>query len=393
MIIGVIRETFPGEKRVALTPSSIPALMKAGFEIFVEINSGEAAGFPDHLFQEKGATIVKEHDMIFSACSIIVHVHPFVAYTNAVESDVLLFHKDQILVSMLDPFSSPQVVKRLAEREVISFALELMPRITRGQSMDVLSSMATIAGYKAVLLAADALPKIFPMLMTAAGTITPAHVFVIGAGVAGLQAIATAHRLGANVYAYDVRPAVKEQVESLGAKFVELPLEVHNAEEKSGYAKQMDENFYRKQREHMTKVVAETDVIITTAAIPGKKAPVLLTEAMINGMKPGSVIVDLAADSGGNCALTRPGETYVRNGVTIIGPLNLPATVPNHASQMYANNLTNFLLYLMKGRMPEFDETDEIIRETMVTRGGIIVNPRVRSSVDVVATSKSGEAA
>ncbi len=389
MIIGVIRETFPGEKRVALTPASISVLRKAGFEIFIETNAGDAAGFPDNLYQEKGATIVKEHDMIFSACSIILHVHPFVSYPNTVESDLLLFHQDHILLSLLDPLSSPEVVRHLAERGITSFALELMPRITRAQSMDVLSSMATIAGYKAVILAADVLPKIFPMLMTAAGTIAPARVFVVGAGVAGLQAIATAHRLGAIVYAYDVRPGVKEQVESLGAKFVELPLEVHDAEEKTGYAKQMDETFYRKQREHMAKVVSETDVIITTAAIPGKKAPILITEAMINSMKPGSVIVDLAADSGGNCSLTRPGETYVKNGISIMGPLNLPASVPNHASQMYANNISNFLLYLLKGGMAKFDETDEIIRETMVTRSGTIVNPRVRLLMGLSSTEKN----
>jgi NAD(P) transhydrogenase subunit alpha len=258
--------------------------------------------------------------------------------------------------------------------------MELMPRITRAQSMDALSSMATIAGYKAVLIAASTLPRMFPMLMTAAGTITPARVFVVGAGVAGLQAISSARRLGAKVEAYDVRPAVKEQVQSLGAKFVELPLETGQAEDKGGYATAQDESFYRRQREMMARVVASSDVVITTAAIPGRKSPVLVTAQMVTGMAPGSVIVDLAAERGGNCELTRPDEIVVEHGVTIIGPTNLPATVPYHASQMYAKNITTFLLHLVKSGALVVNPEDEITRETLVTSGGEVMHPRARQA-------------
>ncbi len=278
---------------------------------------------------------------------------------------------------MADPLAMPDQARALAERGVTLFALELIPRTTKAQSMDVLSSMATIAGYRAVLLAATALPKMFPMLTTAAGTLTPAKVFVVGAGVAGLQAIASARRLGAVVSAYDVRPAVKEQVQSLGAKFVEMGLETGGAQAAGGYAKAMDEEFYRQQREMMKRVVAENDVVITTAAIPGKKAPTLVTAEMVAGMAPGSVLVDLAAERGGNCELTRPGETVVSGGVTILGPANLPADIPNHASQMFAKNVATLLLYLVKDGQLRIDADDEIVRETLVARDGRIVHPRV----------------
>jgi NAD(P) transhydrogenase subunit alpha len=270
---------------------------------------------------------------------------------------------------------------------VTLFALELMPRISRAQSMDVLSSQATIAGYKAVLLAAGSLPKIFPMLMTAAGTITPARVLIIGAGVAGLQAIATARRLGAVVEAYDVRPAVKDEVESLGARFVELPLQPGDAQDASGYAKALGEGFYRRQRELLTRVVAGSDAVITTALIPGKPAPVLVTEDMVAGMAPGSVIVDLAAEQGGNCASTEPGETVVVHGVTIHGPTNLPATVAQHASQMYAKNVTTFLLHLVKEGELVMDPEDRIATETLVARGGDLVHPKVREAFGLVPLS------
>jgi NAD(P) transhydrogenase subunit alpha len=269
----------------------------------------------------------------------------------------------------------------LAGRGVTAFSMELMPRITRAQSMDALSSMATVAGYKAVLIAASELPRMFPMLMTAAGTLAPAHVFVVGAGVAGLQAIASSKRLGAKVEAYDVRPAVKDQIQSLGAKFVELPIEAAEAEDKGGYAKAQDESFYRRQREMMTKVVAASDVVITTAAVPGKKAPVLITAEMVAGMQPGSIIVDLAAERGGNCELTQPGQRLVSNGVVILGPTNLASTVPYHASQMYAKNVTTFLTYLIKDGKIQTGAEDEIVRETLVTHGGQIVSPRVREAL------------
>jgi NAD(P) transhydrogenase subunit alpha len=292
----------------------------------------------------------------------------------------------QVIVGMADPLGAPEAVNALAARRVSAFALELIPRITRAQSMDVLSSMATIAGYKAVLMAADALPRMFPLLTTAAGTITPAHVLIVGAGVAGLQAIATSRKLGAVVEAYDVRPAVKEQVQSLGAKFVELQLETSQAEDKGGYAKAQDETFYQRQREAMTRVVASNDVVITTAVVPGKKAPVLITADMVRAMAPGSVVVDLAAERGGNCELTRPDEAVVEKGVTILGPTNLPSTVPYHASQMYAKNISTFLLHLIKDGSVKPDPLDEIARDTLLTADGEVVNSRVRELLGLPAT-------
>jgi NAD(P) transhydrogenase subunit alpha len=293
------------------------------------------------------------------------------------------------VVGFLDPLGSPNGVKALAERGATAFSVEMLPRITRAQSMDALSSTATVVGYKAVLLAAAALPRMMPMLMTAAGTVAPARAFVIGAGVAGLQAIATAKRLGAIVEAYDVRPAVKEQIESLGGKFVELPLETGDAEDKGGYARAQDESFYRRQRELLQKVVAESDIVISAAAVPGKQAPVLVTEEMVGGMKPGSVIVDLAAEQGGNCAASSPGETVTRHGVTVMAPLNLAATIPYHASQLYARNLANFVVNLVEDGEPRLDKDDEIVRDSMITRGGDVVHPRVREALGLAAASPS----
>ncbi len=296
-------------------------------------------------------------------------------------ADLALTRPGQTLIAFLDPLGEPALAAALAARGVTALAMELMPRITRAQSMDALSSMATVAGYKAVLLAASHLPRMFPMLTTAAGTIKPARVFVVGAGVAGLQAISTARRLGAPVEAYDVRPAAKEQVQSVGAKFVELPLEAGDAEDKGGYAKAQDESFYRRQREMMAKVVAGSDVVITTAAIPGKRSPVLVTGEMVKGMAPGSVIVDLAAERGGNCELTRADEIVVAHGVTILGPTNLPSTVPYHASQMYGRNITTFVTHLVKDGVLTLSADDEIARETLVTRDGQVVHERVKTLV------------
>jgi len=391
MRVGVAKETFPGERRVALVPAVIPALTRAGFEVLFEKGAGDSAGFPDSMFQEKGARIFEKRSEVFDPADTILRVLSLGANPEAGASELDLFHEDQIVIGFLDPFSYPELVRKLAERKIIAFAMELIPRIARAQNMDALSSMATITGYKAVLLAAEALPKMFPMLITAAGTVAPARVFVVGAGVAGLQAIATARRLGAVVYSYDIRPAVKEQVESLGAKFVELPLEIKGAEDKTGYARAMDEEFHRKQRELMARVVAENDVVITTAAVPGKRAPVLITEEMVKGMKPGSLIIDVAADRGGNCELTRPGETVMKYSVTIMGPLNLPSTVPYDASQMYARNISNFLLHLFKDGKPRFDEGDEIIRETILTRHGEIVNTRLREILGLAPTVERGK--
>ena len=385
MIVGVPRESYPGERRVALVPAVVPSLTRAGLEVVVEAGAGDAAGFPDAAYQERGARLVASRGEIFAAADVLLQVRALGANPEAGRADLSLLRPGQVVVGFHEPLLALSEARRLAETGAVAFALELLPRITRAQPMDALTSMATVAGYKAVILAAEALPRMFPMLMTAAGTITPARVFVVGAGVAGLQAIATARRLGAVVQAYDVRPAVKEQVESLGARFVELPLEA--AQERGGYAVAMDEAFYRRQRETMARVVAESDVVITTALVPGQRAPVLVSEEMVQRMAPGSVVVDVAAERGGNCELTRPGETVVAHGVTVIGPRDLPSTVPYHASQMYARNVVAFLLHLVKDGRLRLDEEDEIIRETMVTRDGQVVHPRVRELLGLASTT------
>ena len=378
MIVGVPRESFPGERRVALVPAALANLTKAGMEIVVEAGAGEEAGYPDSDYVARGAKIIPQRSEVFRVAEILVQVLGHGANDRNGSADLPLFHRDQILVGFLRPFGAMDSIKDLASRGVTSFSVELMPRTTRAQSMDALSSMATVAGYKAVLVAADALPKLFPMLTTAAGTITPARVLILGVGVAGLQAIATARRLGAVVSAYDLRPAVKEQVQSLGARFVELAIEAKDAQDARGYATAQDESFYRRQRELLGKVIAEQDVVITTAVIPGKKAPTLVTKEMVMGMAPGSVIVDLAAERGGNCELTHVGEKAVEHGVTIIGWVNLASSVPYHASQMYARNLTTFLTLLVKEGTLRLNLQDDIIRETLTTQGGEIVNARVR---------------
>jgi H+-translocating NAD(P) transhydrogenase subunit alpha len=378
VIVGVPKESFPGEQRVALVPLVIPNLAKAGLEVVVEAGAGAAAGFPDELFAEKGAKILSSRAEVFSKADIIVQVLCYGSNDRAGKADLPLLRRDQALVGFLRPLGSREIVQEIASAGVTSFSVELMPRSTRAQSMDALSSMATICGYKAVIIGADVLPKLFPMLTTAAGTITPARVLIIGAGVAGLQAIATARRLGAVVSAYDVRPAVKEQVQSLGGRFVELPIEAKGAQDARGYATAQDEAFYAKQRELLGKTVMESDVVITTAVVPGKRSPVLVTADMVRGMLPRSVIVDLAAERGGNCELTRPEETVIEHGVTIIGRINLASTVPYHASQMYARNLTSFLTHLVKDGKMNLNLEDEITRETLLTRGGEIVNARVR---------------
>ncbi len=387
MIVGVLRETYPGEHRVALVPAVLPSLKKGGMDVIVESKAGEQAGYPDSAYIEKGATIASSRAQVFEKADCVVQVRLLGANLTEGQSDLAGFRKGQMLIGMAEALTAPQSVQDLASREVMAFALELMPRITRAQSMDILSSMGTVAGYKAVLIAASSLPKMFPMLMTAAGTVTPAKVLIIGAGVAGLQAISVAKRLGAAVEAYDIRPAVKEQILSLGAKFVELPLEAGAAEDKGGYAKAQDETFYKKQRELLGKVIATSDVVISTAAVPGKKAPILITADMVGAMAPGSVIVDLAAERGGNCELTKPGQTVVVHGVTIHGPENLSSTVPFHASQMYAKNVATFLLHLVKKGEIQIDMNDEITKETLMTRNGEVVLPRIREVLGLPAQS------
>jgi len=378
MFVGVPRESFPGERRVALVPAVIPNLTKAGLEVVVEAGAGAAAGYPDADYSAKGAKIVSDRAEVFRAADILVQILAHGSNDKTGKADVPFFRSGQVLIGFLRPLGSIETIREIAAKGVTSFSVELMPRTTRAQSMDVLSSMGTICGYKAVVLAADTSPRIFPMLTTAAGTITPGRVFVIGAGVAGLQAIATARRLGAVASAYDLRPAAKEQVQSLGGRFVELPIEAKDAEDARGYARAQDETFYKRQRELLGKVVAESDVVISAAVIPGKKPPILVTKEMVASMAPGSVIVDLAGERGGNCELTRPGEIVVEHGVTIIGWFNLASTVPYHASQMYARNVSAFLLHLVKDGKLQLNMDDEIIRETMLTRGGEVVNARVR---------------
>lgn len=379
MVIGVPLEAAYGERRVSLVPSFVPILAKSGFEILIQKSAGNQAGFLDEAYKKAGAQFADEEEELFASSDIVVKVSD-----NPISPSLL--RPGQIILGLLNPLGSPKTVELYAKKEVTSFALELLPRITRAQSMDALSSMATIAGYKAVILAASALDKIHPMMITAAGTIAPARVFVIGAGVAGLQAIATARRLGAAVQAYDVRPAVKEQVESLGAKFVEMKLETEDSETSGGYAKEMGEEFYRRQREMMTRVVAESDAVITTAAVPGKRAPTLITRTMVEGMRPGAVILDMAAETGGNCELTNRGETIELNGVKVIGPVNLPGSIPHHASQMYSKNISEFLQNLLQNGEVSLNTEDPIIKDSLLTHRGEITSNRIREILGLEET-------
>jgi NAD(P) transhydrogenase subunit alpha len=390
VIIGVPKESYPGERRVALVPLVVPNLLKAGLEVVIETSAGVEAGYPDALYADKGAKILPDRAAVFANADIIVQVLCYGSNDVTGKADLPLMRRGQILIGFLRPLGSEEVIQQIAQTGVTSFSVELMPRTTRAQSMDTLSSMGTICGYKAVLIAADTLPRIFPMMTTAAGTITPARVLVIGAGVAGLQSIATARRLGAVVSAYDLRPASKEQVQSLGGRFVELPIEAKDAQDARGYGTAQDETFYAKQRELLTRVLAESDVVVTTAVVPGKKAPVLVTAEMVKGMAPGSVIFDLASERGGNCELTQSGKTIVAHGVTIIGRINIATEVPYHASQMYARNVTAFLLHLVKDGKLQINLEDEITRETLLTRDGEIVNQRVREFFKLPALVSQG---
>ncbi len=390
MIVGVPKEIYPGERRVALTPAVVTMLAKAGLEVAIQSGAGVDAGYPDAQYQEKGAKLLADRAAVFAQSDIIVQVLCNGANDKNGASDLALMRRGQLLIGFMRPLAAAEAIQEIARSGVTAFSVELMPRTTRAQSMDALSSMASIAGYRAVLMVAGTLPRMFPMMTTAAGTITPSRVLIIGAGVAGLQAIATARRLGSVVSAYDVRPAVKEQVQSLGARFVELALETQDAQDARGYAKAQDESFYAKQRELLGKVVAENDAVITTAVVPGKKAPVLVTADMVKGMAPGSVILDLAAERGGNCELTHPEETYVAHGVTIIGQINLASGVPYHASQMYARNLTAFLQNLVKDGKIRPAESDDIIRDTLVAQGGEVVNARVREALGLPSLVASG---
>lgn len=380
MIIAVVRENFPGEKRVALIPASLAPLRKIDAQILVETGAGVAAGFPDAHYEAAGARIVSSRAEAFAQSDVVFQVRCLGANPEAGKVDLDLVKSGQIVIGGCDPLGNPAAIQEMAAKEATLFALELIPRITRAQSMDILSSQATISGYRAVLTAAVELPKIFPLLMTAAGTLSPAKVFVIGAGVAGLQAIATAKRLGAVVLGYDVRKEAQEQIESLGGKAVDFQLESSGAQDKGGYAKDLGEDFYQKQREFMAETVRECDVVITTAAIPGKKSPLLVTAEAVAGMRPGSVVVDLAAERGGNVEPSQPDARVEQNGVLILGPTNLPAEVPQHASQMFSANITKFLLNMVKKGEKELtiDPDDEIVAATMVARDGDVVSNRIR---------------
>ena len=370
MIASVPKETAPGERRVALVPELISKLTAAGLEVHVQFGAGVEAGFRDKDYEEKGARLTSD---VFAKADVLLKVRPPTA------DEIAKLREASIFIGLLEPYTSEAQIRLLGARKVTSFAMELMPRIARAQPMDTLSAMSTVAGYKAVLLAANRLSKFFPLLMTAAGTITPARVFVVGAGVAGLEAIGTAKRLGAVVEAYDTRPAVKEEVQSVGAKFVELTLDTKDAEEKGGYARAESPEFYKKQQEMMLEHVAAADVVITAALVRGRHAPILVTEEMVRGMRPGSVIVDLASAQGGNCALTEADREVVRHGVTILGPTNLPSTMPFHSSQMYARTVTNFLMHLLQDGKIRLDPNDEMTRATLVTHQGAIVSEALKA--------------
>jgi len=378
LIVAVAKEISAGERRVALVPDAVKQLKSKGVDVVVERGAGTSAGFDDEAYERAGATMEADPKALFARADFLLKVQaPVDLPDGGNELDAL--RPGSMLVGFLKPLDAPELAARLAAAKVTAFAVELMPRITRAQSMDALSSMSSLAGYRAVLLAAGALPRIFPMLVTAAGTITAARVLIIGAGVAGLQAIATARRLGAIVEAYDTRPAVKEQVESLGARFVELDLETGDAEGAGGYAKAQSEEFYQRQREQLAKRVAAADVVITTALVPGQPAPLLIEESAVRAMRPGSVIVDLAAEKGGNCACTEADREVVVQGVRILGPTNLPSDLAFNASQMYAKNLVTFLLHLLRDGKIELDLEDEITRGALLTHQGEIANEAVRS--------------
>ena len=378
MIVAVPKEISAGERRVALVPDAVKQLKAKGVDVVVERGAGAGAGFDDASYERAGATIEGDAKALLARADFVLKVQaPAERPDGSHEVDAL--RPGSMLVGFLKPLDAPELAGRLAAAKVTAFAVELVPRITRAQAMDALSSMSSLAGYRAVLLAANALPRIFPMLVTAAGTIAAARVLVIGAGVAGLQAIATARRLGAIVEAYDTRPAVKEQVESLGARFVELDLETKDAEGAGGYAKAQSEEFYRRQREQLAKRVVAADVVITTALVPGQRAPVLIEESAVRGMRPGSVIVDLAAEKGGNCACTEADRDVVVQGVHVLGPTNLPSDLSFNASQLYAKNLVTFLLHLLRDGKVELDLEDEITRGALLTHQGAIANEAVRA--------------
>jgi len=388
MKIAVAREVAVGERRVALVPEVVSRLVKKGVEVAVESGAGDAAFFSDLDYEAAGASVISDRVQLWQQADLVLKVGPLQAGDHGFhEADLL--HEGQTLIGFMNPLGQPEVIQRLADRQVTAFSLELVPRISRAQSMDALSSQASLAGYKAVLIASAMLPKFFPMLTTAAGTIAPAKVFIIGAGVAGLQAIATARRLGAVVEAFDIRPAVKEEVQSLGAKFVEVKFDEETATA-GGYAKEVSQTSKERSQAAIAEHVKTADVVITTAQVPGRQAPLLVNEDMVAEMKPGSVIVDLAAEQGGNCALTEAGRDVLWNGVTIVGPINLPSSMPIHASQMYAKNLLALVQHLTRDGALHLDFEDEITNSACVTHAGEIRNTRVAEALKAIQPSAIG---
>lgn len=385
MKIAVAREVEVGERRVALIPDTVARLVKQGVEVLVESGAGELAYFSDDAYTAAGAKVLSDPEQLWGEADILLKVNPLRDREDG-RSELHLLREGAILISFLNPLGDPISIERLAERRVTAFSMEMIPRSSRAQSMDALSSQASIAGYKAALIAAAASPKFFPMLTTAAGTIPPAKVFVMGAGVAGLQAIATARRLGAIVEAFDIRPAVKEEVQSLGAKFVEVSIQEDTVAE-GGYAKEISEDAKQRSRDVVTEHVAQSDVVITTAQVPGRKAPILVTEEMVARMKPGSIIVDLAAEQGGNCAYTETGRDVTHHGVLIIGTVNLPSSMPIHASQLYAKNLLTLVNLLIKQGEADVNFADDIIDSACVTHAGEIRHQRVRDALAALSTA------
>ncbi|MEA5618174.1 Re/Si-specific NAD(P)(+) transhydrogenase subunit alpha [Cronbergia sp. UHCC 0137] len=383
MRVAVAKEIEVCERRVALIPDTVGRLVKQGLEVWVEAGAGEKAFFSDADYEAAGAKITSDTAKLWGEADVLLKVSPPQVREDG-RSEVDLIKSGAVLISFLNPLGNPVIAQQLANRQITALSMELIPRTTRAQSMDALSSQASLAGYKAVLIAAAALPKYFPMLTTAAGTIAPAKVFIMGAGVAGLQAIATARRLGAVVEAFDIRPAVKEEVQSLGAKFVEVKLEEETVAA-GGYAKEISEDSKKRTQELVAEHVKNSDVVITTAQVPGRKAPQLVTEEMVAQMKPGSVIVDLAAEQGGNCACTEAGKDIIWNGVTIIGPINLPSSMPIHASQLYAKNVTSLMQLLIKDKALAINFSDDIVDAACVTHGGEIRNQRVKDALQAVA--------
>ncbi len=377
LILAVPKEVLPGENRVSIVPDVASKLIKAGFEIHVEKDAGLRAGFTNNSYESAGAKLFDDVNELYSSADIVLKVQRPVEHPELKKNELELFKKDQLLITFLYPLYYPNLAKECAGKGINVISMDFIPRTTLAQKMDALSSQANLSGYKSVIMTANALGKIFPLMMTAAGTISPARVVIMGAGVAGLQALGTAKRLGAVVEVSDIRPAVKEEVQSLGGKFIEVDTD-ESMQDEGGYAKEASEEFLKKQKELTFKHVTEADIVITTALVPGKKAPILVTEEMVKNMKPGSVVLDMAVEFGGNCEVSEKDKTINKYGITIIGESNLPSQVPYHASEMYSKNLLNLILHIGKEGKIEINLEDEIVKGSLITYNGEVINPRVK---------------